>query len=628
MLRIVFIIAIIYISLPSHGQRGMIISDEIKDKEKINLLIRKAHRTRNTDVAKSISNIHQCVSILSKNGDSLHIAQMELYLARGYGELEDYENAIHHILNSIELAKKYDLKGRLANAEGLYSTLLSNMGETEKAIEEIEKTLKRNADRDKFYQPYYALSKIYLNENKKDEYHKNATKALNILRKNNQTNILINILERLSDGYLELGMDKEYSDTKEEFLYLTNNKQGRRKMKKYDITSSKPSERLYALAEEIELHKEQNNMQALQHAYFELSRTKRTSQNKALITQLLEEAKSIQFPDLDPTLRIYSVLFEIYKEEERTEEALRVGDVLLSLKDSIYTDQSERFTTRLSRQLETAKAEQEIYILNKENEIKDLKISEANRKNILLALASISLLLLSLGLFYFFRQKKHHNESLTVKNDEVAKALKEKELLLKEIHHRVKNNLQVISSLLSLQSDFIEDDSAQRAIKEGRDRVKSMALIHQSLYQENDLTGIHMESYLSKLSKSIFNSYNTDPKLITLDMDIDSMRLDVDTVIPIGLIINELVTNALKYAFPAGQQGELKISLKEKEAGIELKVEDNGIGIEPDRLDENVSSFGYQMIHIFKEKLEAELSIENNNGAKIKMIITEYKKTA
>ena len=137
----------------------------------------------------------------------------------------------------------------------------------------------------------------------------------------------------------------------------------------------------------------------------------------------------------------------------------------------------------------------------------------------------------------------------------------EREVLLKEIHHRVKNNLQIISSLLNLQARFIKDKSAVDAVQEGRNRVKSMALIHQKLYQQDNIQGINMPEYIENLSRALLTSYKIKGDRITVDRKVDAIYLDIDTAIPLGLIINELLTNSLKYAFPENEKGELKISL-------------------------------------------------------------------
>jgi two-component sensor histidine kinase len=199
------------------------------------------------------------------------------------------------------------------------------------------------------------------------------------------------------------------------------------------------------------------------------------------------------------------------------------------------------------------------------------------------------------------------------------------QVLMKEIHHRVKNNLQIISSLLDIQSLSLQNNKAAKAIREGRNRVQSMALIHQYLYQEDNIRGIWVEDYIKTLTENLFASYNINPDKVRLQTDIDRINLDVDSVIPVGLIINELVSNALKYAFNDAANGTLFISLKQKDNYLDLMVRDNGKGFPEIPGDTKDQSFGLQLIRAFAQKLKANLSFYNNNGAVVSMQIKKYK---
>ncbi|MEO1263954.1 MAG: histidine kinase dimerization/phosphoacceptor domain -containing protein [Bacteroidota bacterium] len=310
----------------------------------------------------------------------------------------------------------------------------------------------------------------------------------------------------------------------------------------------------------------------------------------------------------------YKRIYNSYKKLNDFPRALTYHEKYLMLSDSIKREGVLKNLAELETKYETGQKEKEI-------QVQELQLATAKRKNMATVVGLFAALFIAGLLFYFYRQKQKDNAVIT-------KALKEKELLLREIHHRVKNNLQVISSLLSLQSRFIEDENALEAIKEGRDRVKSMALIHQNLYQEDNLTGIKVKAYFEKLISSLFNSYNISPERIKLEADIQNINLDVDTIIPLGLIVNELVSNALKHAFPGDRKGTISIQLKEEPTGLQLQVADNGIGWKKEINLEQSDSFGFRMINAFKNRLEAQLEIENKNGAQITMLIKEYEKVA
>ena len=212
-------------------------------------------------------------------------------------------------------------------------------------------------------------------------------------------------------------------------------------------------------------------------------------------------------------------------------------------------------------------------------------------------------------------------------NSIISTALTEKEILLKEIHHRVKNNLQVISSLLALQGKYISDDHALDALWQGQDRVQSMALIHQDTYQTNNLKGVNTQDYFEQVVDNLFDSYNISEEEITLELEVAPLMLDVDTMIPLGLVINELVSNSLKHAFKKESNGKIEVKLKEVTQELILKVSDNGKGIVSLNEIEG-KSFGYELIKAFAKKLKAEIAIDNSEGFAIELRIKNYKTAA
>ena len=201
----------------------------------------------------------------------------------------------------------------------------------------------------------------------------------------------------------------------------------------------------------------------------------------------------------------------------------------------------------------------------------------------------------------------------------------EMQTLMKEIHHRVKNNLQVISSLLDLQSQTIGDSQAAEAIKESRNRVQTMALIHQDLYSEESLSGIEMSGYINKLAQNLFSSYNVQKNKISLKTNIEPILLDIDMVIPIGFVLNELISNALKYAFANRESGTLSIALELKSGELALMVKDDGIGFPPGLNIYQAESFGFRLVKAFAQKLKGRLEIYNDKGACVLLHIRKYK---
>lgn len=200
--------------------------------------------------------------------------------------------------------------------------------------------------------------------------------------------------------------------------------------------------------------------------------------------------------------------------------------------------------------------------------------------------------------------------------DKVRSSLREKEILLKEIHHRVKNNLQIISSLLNLQSAHIRDPRALEVFKEGQGRVRSMALIHEKLYQSEDLARVDFSEYIRNLAAYLFRSYEVHAGAVALGVEAEDVLLGVDTAIPCGLIINELVSNSLKHAFPGGGVGSINIRLRPADAGrLTLTVADDGVGL-PDGFDvSRTSSLGLQLVNTLARQLGGEVLVGCGAGA-------------
>lgn len=204
---------------------------------------------------------------------------------------------------------------------------------------------------------------------------------------------------------------------------------------------------------------------------------------------------------------------------------------------------------------------------------------------------------------------------------EIKRSLKEKETLLREIHHRVKNNMQIISSLLRLQSTYIKNKDDAEIFKESHNRIYSMSLIHEKLYQSRDFTNIDFKVYVRDLVIGLFHSYGTDESRINPKISAGNVPIGIDSAIPCGLIINELVTNSLKYAFPDGRKGEINICLGvEGEHEFELKISDNGVGI-PESIDfEKTDTLGLHLVKILAEnQLHGEITEDRKNGTEFKI---------
>lgn len=213
---------------------------------------------------------------------------------------------------------------------------------------------------------------------------------------------------------------------------------------------------------------------------------------------------------------------------------------------------------------------------------------------------------------------------ITRAKNEIKASLKEKELLLREVHHRVKNNLQIISSLLSLQSGYIKDKNDLELFKESQSRVKSMAFIHEQIYQSSNFTSIEFSNYINNLLNYLIHSYTVNPSIIKLNVNVDDVSMDLNTSIPCGLIVNELVTNSLKHAFPQNKKGKICIDLHScNENQLILTVADNGIGLPKDFDFQNTKTLGLQLVNGLVSQLDGTIEIYKSSGTKFEIIFNK-----
>ena len=207
-------------------------------------------------------------------------------------------------------------------------------------------------------------------------------------------------------------------------------------------------------------------------------------------------------------------------------------------------------------------------------------------------------------------------------------SLREKEVLLQEVHHRVKNNLQIICSLLDLQAQNLTDQKTLDVFQESFNRVKSMALIHEKLYQSTSLETIDFAEYIETLTYYLFQSYRVNSDLIKVKINIEPICLNIDTAIPCGLIINELLSNSLKYAFPKGTGGLIEINFKSDNAPrFILNVKDNGIGFPKDFNLHNVHTLGLNLVKILTQQLDGDIELDYSQGVEFKMQFSELSKS-
>ena len=343
----------------------------------------------------------------------------------------------------------------------------------------------------------------------------------------------------------------------------------------------------------------------------------------------LSEAKSIYLKLLESQVNLDEIrlradaldnLNDIYKRQGQWKQADAIKEKIVLLEKEKRAYDQKNIIYDLDNKYKAKLKNDQIQQLNEETQVQELTIGKRNKQ---LILSGISLFLALISIIAFWKAyitKKKTNKELEAKNSELSIALDTNKMLIKEIHHRVKNNLQVVSSLLNIQSRFEKDDSVIKAINSGKYRVQSMSILHQNLYVNEDLTSVRIKDYFSDLLISLVDGYPLQGKEVKIEIHIDDIELDVDTLVPLGLIANELVTNSLKYAYrDKKDEYKLDFSILTVDDKVRLVCRDNGPGLPFDKLPKRSSSMGMQLIQSFAQKLNAKVEIDNFQGAEIKL---------
>lgn len=327
-------------------------------------------------------------------------------------------------------------------------------------------------------------------------------------------------------------------------------------------------------------------------------------------------------------LRNLRLKAEILSKTGRFKEAVNSYQAYNSLKDSIAANDKELLMLNQQTAHQTNELEEKIKQQEKKM-VANLLLEEKrnNQRNLLFIVLLLLLVILFFGYFLYYKSKGREkilfekNEEITSKSEMLGAALKEKELLIKEVHHRVKNNMQIIMSLLKLQSEKINDKNVELYFSEARNRIRSMALIHEFLYKKDKMDFMQMDEYIKQLILEIQISYAQPNHIIEIDTDLDAILLDFDTSIPLGLIINELVTNAYKHAFPNGV-GNIWVSFKHVNEKYILIVKDNGVGSPANFETKIENSLGMELIHLLSNQIDAKIAITHKPGFEVKLTIT------
>lgn len=542
------------------------------------------------NIKESEQNLNAYMDAMKQKGQSRRVQAGLQVLGNLYTGINDYEKAISLYIQSLEYLEQHTDSAALARVYARLGYFTSKAGDFDQALS-------------------YNSEAASLMKNQRD-----TSQHINIL---NDRGVIFEAMEKWDSMfyYYQQGLDLSYEagDVSNKIYAHYNLGIAYKKTKE-------PTKAQYHYEQSLALSKASSDLTMELYSRLGLATLAFDRNDYAEAMDLLQEQDR---HDATPEMivsqeEIRSKIFaERGQHKSAYESHLRYKEAADSL--AAQTNKAELLAAennydRKRKELEVS----ELALAKKEAEVQAQRA--ANRTLILFGGLLLALLTIA-GLSYLFFLNKRKNEELKEKNKIISTALQEKEVLIKEIHHRVKNNLQIVSSLLSLQSRSTQDESASQALEDGQLRVQSMAIIHQHLYSGTNMTGVNMNDYLHNLCQQVYSSHNMNKEQVKLHLDIDQLDLDIGTVVPLGLILNELITNACKYAFPAGRSGNINISLKEEDEVLRAIISDDGVGKQGQRV-----GFGSKLIQAFAKKMDATVHEDHSHGLTYQLDIRNYQK--
>ena len=569
---------------------------------------------------KSLKNNLQCAKYCKLiENDSVYSSRLSI-IGSNYFALGKYDSAYYYVREAVRIKEQIQDTIRLAVAYDYLGAFYQDSRELGKAAEAFLKALEwaEIAQNDYFTSnALYRLSMVMVADGHYEKARPYAERAVRLndslglpMSRALALNVLADIEETTgnqtqAENYLQEALAQLLSKSANpkvagQYLRLARHY--------YSGNRLQDAERYASLGMDIAREIEDKTLLSDHHNILGKIKLKTGSLKQA--DQYLKEAlKASRTMDRLPLqVDVLNSLAELEYQRARPSLAYQYLKEAIQWQDTLQKRQQSEYVQKLEAQYKRGEQDARIDQLELEKKLVDVELKTSQSRQGLLILAGLLALLAAFLGFYLFNQQKRNQQILLEKNETIQKTLEEKEMLLREIHHRVKNNLQVVSSLLSLQSKYITDPKAISAVTNSRTRVRSMALIHQNLYQTDNLMSVNVRAYFVKLLDELFSTYSIDQEKIELQTDIDDLKIDVDSIIPIGLIINELVSNSLKHAFKDGERGRLEVVLRKQTEGLLLEVSDTGKGFKESNL-ETSNSFGFKLIRAFATKLEADIDL-------------------
>lgn len=592
-----------------------------QDSNKVLLLYNLSREFFNSDIDRAEKYSNRALFLSERLGYKKGIAMSYNNLG-----IINYYRAIYNVAltyhdRSLEIMSEIGNRKGMAGSFNNKGAVYTQQGEFALAIEQYLNSiriLEEVNDQEGVGKSYNNIGLVYYLQGNYDQAEDYYSKALEILKPLKNHSVISDIMNNLGIISFEKG---EYEESLEyHFKSLdgragTNNQRGM-------ATSYTNIGDVYAAKEVVdkameyqkkalEIQEELGDKKGMLSSIQGLARVQSLSGNSDQALKYMEDVISISSEiGAKKELRdAYNEISEIYIRKGDYKKALSFKNRYAQMKDTLFSEQTQEIATNLETKFENEKKTKEIEILQRENEIQELQLG---RNRILIISFTISLVLALVSVVLYARTNRDRKKAFSLlqkQNESIKKQKEEKEVLLMEIHHRVKNNLQVINSLIRLQCAYTDDQVALDLFDECQNRIISMALIHEKMYESHDLSNVNIQEYIAELSQNLLRSYRLH-KNVELDIDVSVKTLTLDTLIPLGLLLNELISNSLKHAFLDDKEdGVITVKLdRDSSSGkFVLEIGDNGIGLPNDFTFNSALTLGIELVVTLSSQLDGTI---------------------
>lgn len=500
-----------------------------------------------------------------------------------------YKNSLEYYLKSLQFFQEAKSQKQVSNVLNNIGSLYSDQKNYEKALDYFHQSLiiaQKLPDTLGIAFAYNNMGEVYQKQGKWKEAKINFVQSLVWKKKKKH-------LRSIASGYANLGL-----------VFQEESK----------LDSAK-----YFLEEASKIYKQIDDTNGFIETLLRLGEMQTKQEEYQLASQYYQEAlnQSLKIGSKPLTEKAYKFFSEYYAQKQDYTNAYKYRVLYDNTKDSLMNIESVKQINELQAKYDDEAQKKQISLLQLEKRMYGLERDADKKTKWFLIVGILMLFLLVMGVLWAYRMKQKNQRQLQKQNDIIQQALQQKEILLKEIHHRVKNNLQIISSLLHLQAH--KGQNPQDLLQQSQDRIQAIAIIHEKLYKSENLQSISLADYIENLIVYFQKTYSLEQKQIQIETQLDNVYLDIDKLIPCGLILNELITNSIKYAFNNQQLGVIKVWATIQGDSCILEVKDNGVGLPTDFNSKKSKSLGLRLIDGLVKQIKGSWEYQSMEGASFKI---------